>query len=330
MKIPVPVLLTGATGFVGGHLAETLGRQGVSTRLLVRSASRLPFTPGPRCEVVLGDVTDREAVRKAMKGVRTVLHLAGVLRGFSLADYERVNVQGTRLLAEAALEAPTVRRFVFVSSLSAAGPSPFGRGLIESDTPNPVSFYGSTKLAAEKEVARILRRRVSWVILRPGAVYGPREKDIFQYFQMANRGVAFLPGRGTQTVSYVHVDDLVDAILRAAASPRASGKTYFAASDDVDWARLIELIGQALGKRVLTLKIPLPLVKLVAVISEGVGRFRGKAAILNRDKVKEAAQPAWICDAGRLRRELAWKPRWDLAAGIRHAAESYKRAGWLV
>ena len=199
----------------------------------------------------------------------------------------------------------------------------------ESDIPAPISFYGETKLEGEQAVRETLGRKVPWTILRPGAVYGPREKDILQYFQMARRGLAVLPGDGRQNVSYVHVDDLVDACLRAASSSRSVGKTYFVAESAATWLGLLELIGEAVGRHPVSLKIPLPLVKLSAAVSEAVGRLRGKAAILNLDKVKEAAPPAWVCDTTLIRRELLWRPRWALKAGLRQAADSYRKAGWI-
>ncbi len=328
MKIAQPVLLTGATGFVGGHLAEALGRKGIRTRLLVRSVSRLAFKPGKFHEIALGDVTDPLAVRRAMSGAKTVMHLAGVLRGFNYGDYARVNVEGSRILAQEALAARTVGRFIQVASLAGAGPSNLDRPRRESDPAEPVSFYGSTKLAGEEAVKTTLGRKIAWTVLRPGGVYGPREKDIFQYFQMVQKGLAVLPGDGRQRVSYVHVNDLVDAILLAS-GPKAVGKTYFVASEDADWLELVALIERALGKRAVTLKIPLPLVKLSAFLSEMVGRVRGQAAILNLDKVKEAAPKAWTCDTRAIRTGLGWKPHWTLEAGIRQAAESYRAAGWL-
>lgn len=329
VKIKAPVLVTGATGFVGGHLSEALARQGVRTRLLVRSAKRLTFTPGKFHEVVCGDVTDAPTLEKALKGVKTVFHLAGVLRGFDLEDFRRVNAEGTRNVALFARRSGTVRRFVYVSSLSAAGPSVLGHPKKETDRCAPVSFYGETKWEGEQAVRRILGKTVPWTILRPGGVYGPREKDILQYFQMARIGLAFLPGNGRQSVSYVQVEDLVDAILRSAVSSRAVGKTYFVAESDADWLQLLDLIGKAVGRHPLSLKIPLPLVKLSALVSEAVGRFRGKAAILNCDKVKEASQAAWTCDSSKIRLELGWRPRWTLKEGLKQAAESYRLAGWI-
>jgi nucleoside-diphosphate-sugar epimerase len=146
---------------------------------------------------------------------------------------------------------------------------------------------------------------------------------------MVKTGVVLLPGDGTQVASYVHVDDLVQAILKAAFFPQAAGKTYFVASEDADWLRLTALISEALGRRPLTLKIPLPLVKLAAIGWEVVGHLRGQAAILNRDKVKEAAPEAWTCDSSKIKRELSWRPKWLLKDGIKQAAESYLKAGWL-
>jgi len=329
VEIQAPVLVTGATGFVGGHLSEALARKGVRTRLLVRSVKRLPFIPGRLHEVVFGDVTDPVAVQSALQGVKTVFHLAGALRGFEREDYRRVNFEGTQNLVKSARKTRTVKRFVYVSSLSAAGPSALGHPRVETDEVSPVSFYGETKGEGEQAVRKVLGKAVPWTILRPGGVYGPREKDILQYFQMAKKGLAFLPGDGCQKVSYVHVSDLVDAILRSAGSPRSIGQTYFVAESDADWLELLDLIGKAVGRKPLSLKIPLPLVKLSAMVSETIGRLRGQTAILNLDKVKEAEQVAWTCDSTKIRRELGWRPRWTLQEGLKQAADSYREAGWI-
>jgi nucleoside-diphosphate-sugar epimerase len=146
---------------------------------------------------------------------------------------------------------------------------------------------------------------------------------------MARNGLAFLPGNGRQRVSYVHVDDLVDAIQRSSRYTRAVGQTYFVAESDADWLELLDLIGKAVGRQPVSLKIPLPLVKLSAMVSEMIGHLKGHAAILNLDKVKEAEQSSWVCDSAKIRRELGWCPRWTLEAGLKQAAESYRLAGWI-
>src|SRR5271155_5092970 len=148
MKLASPALVTGASGFVGGHLVEALARQNVKVKLLVRSTSKLAFKPTANMELCYGDVTDLESLRGAMKGVQVVYHLAGVLRGSDFLVYRNVNAEGTRKVCQAAAE-NKVRRLVYVSSLSAAGPSTEAGPIDETAFPQPVSFYGQTKLMGE-------------------------------------------------------------------------------------------------------------------------------------------------------------------------------------
>jgi len=193
MKFPSPVLITGASGFVGGHLAQALAEKNVKTKLLVRQTSRLPFAVGPNMELCYGDVTDEESLRKAAQGVKVIFHLAGALRSDDFSYYKKINVEGTRNVCEAAVRVKGLKKMVFISSLSAAGPSEAGRPIDETMTGNPVSYYGKSKLMAE-DIVHSFGKKFPWTILRPGAVYGPREKDIFNYFKMVRQGLVLLPG----------------------------------------------------------------------------------------------------------------------------------------
>ena len=323
------ILLTGASGFVGGHLAEALVRRKQKVKLLVRSSSQLAFPATPLIQLCPGDVTDPESLQKAMVGVETVYHLAGVLRGPNFANYEWVNAQGTRNVCEALAQQKKGKRLVYVSSLSAAGPSEINRPLTEEMPAHPVSFYGQTKFMGE-EIVRSYQKKLKTVILRPAAVYGPREKDILEYFKMVKQGWVFIPGDGAQKVSFVHVFDLVEAILLAGKSPKASGETFFVSDGkSYTFEEFSGVIAGALGKSFHTLHIPISLVKVVAAVADIIGRIRGKAIILSSDKIKEAVVPGWVCDNRKLVRKLGFKPKYDIEKGVRNSVEFYLKAGWI-
>ncbi len=329
MAIASPILITGASGFVGGHLAEALARAGKPVRLLVRDPRRITYPLARTMKVVIGDVTDAPSLKAAVKGVRTVFHLAGVLKGLGYADYERVNVGGTRLLCEAMAQERGIRRLVLVSSLAAAGPSEPGRPRVEKDVPHPLSFYGITKRKGE-EVALAYTRRFDVIILRPGGVYGPRDRDVFEYFKMVRSGLVPVHGDGRQEMSFVHVADLVQALVLAASIPRAAGKIFFISDGrPATWMEFLERVGEAMGKRYALLRVPIPVVGLIATVADGVARFRRKPGILNRDKVKEARCKAWTCDIEAARKILGYKPRFDLASGVADAVAWYRKNEWL-
>jgi nucleoside-diphosphate-sugar epimerase len=326
-----PALVTGASGFVGGHLVETLVRQNVKVKLLVRASSKLAFKPTANMELCYGDVTDLESLRKAMKGVQVVYHLAGVLRGSDFSSYRNVNAEGTRKVCRAAAESK-VKRLVYVSSLSAAGPSTEKGPIAETDFPKPVSFYGQTKLMGE-DIALSYQTHFPVTVLRPGAVYGPRETDIFEYFKMVASGIVVIGGADTQKISFVYVNDLVDAILLAAYSKKAEGKTYFVSDgQSYHWSDITVYIGKALNKSYVTIKLPLGLAKVVASIGDFITSLTGKSVlppIVSSDKMKEAQVPGWACKNDKLRQELGFKPKVGIEAGIQKTVEAYRKAGWL-
>ncbi len=332
MKYSSQALITGASGFVGSHLAEALAHQRVKVRLLVRKTSRLPFTPTPRMELCYGDVTDLESVRKAAKGVKVIYHLAGILRGADFTAYQKVNAEGTRNVCGAAEEEKGFRRLVYVSSLSAAGPSPLGGEINETMSCHPVSFYGQTKRMGE-EIALSCRKKFEVCILRPGAVYGPRETDIFEYFKMVRQGLVVNGGSGAQRVSFVYVSDLVEAILLAGHSPKAKGQIFFVSDGkSLDWNELSAQIGRTLKKSYKTFDVPLGIVRIVASLGDGVARLTGKSflpPIVSTDKLKEAGAPGWVCDNRKIRQQLGFKPMTDIKTGVEKTVQFYLTAGWL-
>ena len=328
MKFTSPALVTGASGFVGSHLVEALARQKVKVKLLVRKTSRLPFKLTPEMELCYGDVTDFESVQKAMKGVKVVYHLAGILRGSNFSKLEQVNAQGTRNVCRAAEQEGGVRRFICVSSLSAAGPSRAKSAMDEKTPCQPACAYGETKLMGE-QIALSFRKKIPMTVLRPGAVYGPRETDIFAYFKMVRQGMVLIPSI-EQKVSFIHVLDLVEAILKAAHSPKAVGQIYFVSDGKgYSWEQISAFIGKSLKKTYFTFKVPMGVVKMVAGLGEAVEKVSGKASMVNLDKIKEAYFPLWVCSNKKIREELGFNPRFEIQRGIEDTVRFYHSAGWL-
>lgn len=332
MKFLSPVLITGASGFVGSHLAEALAREKIKTKLLVRKTSRLPFPITSQMELSYGDVTDLESVRKAVKGVKVVYHLAGILRGADFSVYQKVNAEGTRNVCHALKGEKGFRRLVYVSSLSAAGPSPLGGEIDETMPCHPVSFYGQTKRMGE-EITLSYQKKFEVSILRPGAVYGPRETDIFEYFKMVRQGLVVNGGDGTQRVSFVYVADLVDAILLADRSPKAKGQIFFVSDGkSLNWNELSAHIGRTLKKSYKSFNVPLGIVRIAASLGDGVARVTGKSflpPIVSVDKLKEAGEPGWVCNNEKISKRLGFKPKVDIEKGLRNTVQFYLTAGWL-
>jgi nucleoside-diphosphate-sugar epimerase len=221
-RLRTPVAITGGTGFVGSHLVETLLAAGVTPRVLVRDRAAARWIGGHAVEWFDGDLADRDALRGLVEDAGTVIHLAGVLRAWREDDFLGGNRDGTASLAAAVTEVAPGARLVHVSSQAALGPSPSREGLEPDAALAPISAYGRSKAAAEAEVAAA--REVDWTILRPPAIYGPRDTDVFEFFRLAARGLAARPA-GERFITVAHVADVVRAALAAAVA--ADGERRF-------------------------------------------------------------------------------------------------------
>ena len=319
-------LVTGASGFVGSHLVSALAEEQVPVRCLLRASSSRRWLPEDRCQIAFGALDDPRALREALSGVPLVFHLAGITSALSREEYFRVNLGGTRALVEAMREQAPEALLVFCSSLAAAGPAPGGRPLVETDPPHPIGPYGESKLAAERLVAGSGLRHV---VVRPPAVYGPRDRDILAVFRLAARGVAPRFGPAEQRLSLVHVRDLAQGLLRAARQGAGRGVFYVSDGEAHSWRAVVGAIASALGRRVRPVRIPLLLAATAAHASRLLSRASGKRPLLTPERVRDLAQADWTCDDSRARAELGYRSHVRLGEGMRETAEWYRANGWL-
>ncbi len=324
------VLITGATGFIGSHLAELLHANGHQVRCLIRKTSNLRWIRHLPNEYVEGDLFNPEAMKEAVAGVDRVYHLAGITKARTKEEYYRGNHHATRNLLESVLKhRPDLGRFVHVSSQAAVGPSMPGAPVDEATPFHPITTYGRSKMEAEKECLRVADR-LPVTIVRPPAVYGPRDRDVFEFFNTMSRGLHPLIGFGEKVVSLIHVRDLVGGIVLAGGHPAAVGQTYFISSKvQYNWRQVGELTAGIMGKHVIRLRIPEWGVYAVAAISEAFSAISRRAVLLNMEKAKDLVQDAWTCSIGKAERELGYQEKLTLAEGIRDTVDWYRREGWL-
>ena len=324
------ILVTGGTGFIGSHLVERLVAQGRALRCLVRRAATAGNLPRS-IELAHGDLESGAGLAEALRGVDTVIHLAGVTKARTAADYQRGNAVATANLLRAASHLDGIGRFVHVSSLAAAGPSTAGRPLTEADEPRPVSHYGRSKLAGEEAVRQSpLAERT--VIVRPPVVYGPRDQDVYQVIRTVARGWMAQIGAAPRRFSHVYVGDLVDGLIAVAdrANAGAGGQVFYLAnSAPVSWDEFGNVAARLMGRKVRTLAIPENAAYVLGLCAECWTHLSGKPGILSRDKVLEACCAGWVCDPGRARRELGFCASTSLEEGLRRTLDWYKEAGWL-
>ncbi len=324
------ILLTGASGFVGSHILDSLRRRGLDTALLLRPTSNRRFISPhlPDVEVRPGSIGDPDSLTYAMADITHVIHCAGVTKAVRTTGFYEVNQAGTRNLVSAVNgQVGRVQRFVHISSLAAVGPARRERPAREDDAPQPVSEYGKSKLAGEHEVRN--HCRAEYVILRPPAVYGPRDAEFLRLFRAVKNHLLPKPG-GAQALSMVFVRDLAEAVVTCLTHPAAAGKTYFVAAREVVTARAMakEIAAQM---KVWTLPLPLPVALLwpICLAQELASRLTGRPNVLSLQKFGELRAPGWVCDATRLESDTGCTCRTALKQGIAETLGWYREQGWL-
>ncbi len=336
------VLVTGASGFIGSHLAKRLAAQGEEVTCLVRKRSSVDRLRPLGVNLVFGDVTDQESLAAAISGQQTVYHLAGRTRAMRPEGFFRVNEQGVGNVAGTCAEQPNPPVLVSVSSLAAAGPTPDGGLRTESDPPVQVSDYGRSKRAGER-AAEEFADRVPTTIVRPPIVLGEADAAGLDLFRTISRfGVHPVPGLGRHRYSLIHADDLAELLILSAQrgtrlqGDQAGGSSpsrgyYFAACDEhPTYVDLGRMIAAALGRRrVLILPTPPRVVWGVAAVVELIARLRRQPGFLSFDKAREVRAGSWLCSPQAAADDLGFSITVPLADRLRQTARWYRDAGWL-
>lgn len=325
------VLVTGGSGFLGSHVTEQLKSAGHDVVCLVRASSNTTFLETLGVSLAEGAVDDAPSLDAAVKGVDAVVHCAGLVKAKTREDFDRVHVGGTKSLIEACLaKAPKLRRFVHVSTAAVMGPGAAGEKLTSDSPTNPQTMYAKSKLAGE-EAALAFKNALPITILRPPAIYGPRDNEILQFFQMVRRThLAIRLGDSMKALSMVYGPDVADACIKAIDADVPSGSIYFV--DDgrayafEDMARSIaagygfELLG--------TVKLPAPLIRVAAKFSDAYAKATDKAVMFSTDKLGELFMEHFVVDASSARKDLGWEPKVLFPEGARITAAWYRQHGW--
>lgn len=332
-----PVLITGASGFIGLHLVRQLVERGRHVFCLVRPTSQVKDLLAAGAEVITGDVNDRASISRAIasSGARVVFHLAGLVRAMSPADFMRVNAAGVEAVAAACTDQTVRPVLLLVSSLAAVGPSGAAPKQ-ESDPPLPVSNYGRSKFAGEQAAARYASA-LPITIVRPGVVFGAGDRGMYEVFKsVARSGIHLVHGYGDSRISLVAVTDLVECIVLAAENgerlvPDGSGRgVYFAGAEDLSHVELGIAIAHALEKRApRIIRVPGGLMRVAGFCGDIVSRIRREPGWVSSDKVSELLAGSWTCSSAKARRQLGWSPAAPLADRLRETARWYFDARWL-
>lgn len=324
------VLVTGGNGFIGSHLVEQLLQKGYAVRCLVRRTSDLKWLQGLDVEYVYGDLFDPAVLVNAVRGMEYVYHSAGVTKAKKQEDYYRGNSEGTLNLLQAASSGGSgLRRFVHISSQAAVGPSPSIKPINEEAVAHPLTTYGKSKWEAERRCAEF-HHQFPITIVRPPAVYGPRDKDIFEFFSTMNKGLQPMIGFRDKYVSLIHVADLVRGFILAGENERSAGETYFISSKQVySWKELGEVTRSVLGRSAVRIRVPEVAVFGISAIAEFFSLFSRKPALLNIEKGRDIVQDYWTCDSSKAKAHFGYEETHSIESGIRETIAWYRNQKWL-
>jgi nucleoside-diphosphate-sugar epimerase len=334
------VFITGASGFIGYHLVAAALQAGMEVHAAVRPSSDLNFlkelqkSAEPEALVFVNtDFSSKEALRSLLEkgGYTYIIHAAGVTKAKNAAAYNLVNAEYSLNLAQAAMSSDIpLRRFVLLSSLAAIGPLAYAeeQPITESTLPIPVTDYGRSKLLAEQYLETVSGLPLS--IIRPTAVYGPGEKDLFVLFKTLSKGLDAYIGNGPQRLSFVYVKDLVAATM-AALTESQKEVTVYNISDGNAYDRyaLADRFSEISGRHVFRAHLPMALVKLIAGFLDFVYGFSSTTPVLNKEKLKELTASNWICSIDAARNNLQYRPQYDLRQGLTETLIWYKENKWL-
>lgn len=316
------LFLTGASGFVGHHLAAAFRSAGWDVSALVRTRSSVSALRELGVELVQGDLLAGESFADALAGSDLVIHCAGLIRAVTVEEYRRVNVDGAGVVAATASRVG-MPRFILISSIAARGP-------LGGSDPAPVSHYGTSKREGEKRVFE-KAGGMSVCVIRPPVIYGPRDSGMLSVFKAARFGLFPMYGRGGHRLSIVHVDDLVRAIQLVAARPGdlPSGPFYPEDGTNPSWSELAQAFAAALGKKIRRIPLPPFLFYGLAGLATGWSLLVRRPVLFSLDKVREMSCPDWTASHKDLTRLVGYKPQIPLVRGLGETARWYRRQGWL-
>ena len=326
------ISITGGNGFIGSHLIDKLLARGAEISCLVRRTSNLRWLEGKKVRLIEGDMQSHDALRELVIDADYVYHNAGIVKSKTRDGYFEGNTVATKNILDACKRYSThLSKFIFISSQTAVGPSPDLEHPVDESTPcRPITAYGESKKAAE-EVVLSMKHELPVTIVRPPAVYGPRDTEIFIFFQTIRKGLNPMIGFDDKRVSLIHVHDLVDGIILAGESSRSNAQTYFISSEEYyGWKECGRLAAEKMGKQSpLRIRVPHFVVYAIAAIAQLVSTFQKQAATLNIEKARDITRTYWTCSTAKAMQELGYRQRTSLAQGFENTIQWYFDQGWL-
>ena len=327
----VNVLVTGASGFIGGFICNDLVARGYRVVAAVRPSSDISDLKHEQIEILHWNFSNIEDMAKKLSDyqIQYIIHNTGLTKSHDESEFYKVNAQYLENLVSAiSFSGIVLKKLVFISSLAAYGPADFQPDGIVKNTskPHPVTVYGKSKLRAEQFIAST---DLPYIIIRPTAVYGPKEKDLLTVYRMINQGWELVAGLKPKFLTFIYVKDLVKVIADSLESAQIQ-KTYFISDGKMYEANHYnKLIKNFLGNKTIKVVLPYFIVGIVAHISGFFSRFTGKYPPLNPEKMNEIRAQSWNCDISDAVRDLDFNPAYSLEVGLKETLDWCRDAGWL-
>ncbi|MGD8539852.1 MAG: NAD-dependent epimerase/dehydratase family protein [Candidatus Aminicenantes bacterium] len=323
--MPITALVTGATGFIGSHLVEALVAQNRKVTCLVRPKSQTGSLENLPVHIIRGSVEDKDFLSEAVGGQDYIFHLAARIRSARREVYDRANVTFTQNIAQACLQKnPDLKRFMYVSSIAAAGPSAPGEIQDETWTPAPTSEYGRTKLKGEEAITKIWER-VNATIIRPPNVYGPRQQETELLIKLIEKRIVPVLKHNQKTTTIIYVKDLIRGMLEALESPKTNRQVYYLTDEAPhSWKEVILTI----KKHVLGTSLYIPLheniIYSAAWLTDILKSLHLVRSYFGRRAWKAMVETSWLFSSRKATRDFTFKPEYSLDQGIRETVAYYK------
>jgi nucleoside-diphosphate-sugar epimerase len=322
--------VTGGTGFIGSHTVEQLLAEGFHVRCLIRPhQTNLRWLQDLPVDLVRGDLSNSASILKCIEDAEYIIHIAGITKAKRKSEFFAGNVTTTNNLLSAAYQSKHLKKFCFISSLTAAGPSSTGIPLNENAICNPITAYGKSKLEAER-LCKNYSEKLPIVIIRPPAVFGPRDTDILEMFKWVSHGLKPVLGSSAKTLSLAYAPDLAKGIIRATMDERTAGETYNIADPAIfTFSSLIDYLATFVHKKTIQIRLPKGLVYSMAGIAQFAAFMGKRPAVLNIEKARDLLQTHWVCDPRKIQEHIGFQTSTSIYDGMIKTFTWYKEKGWL-
>lgn len=323
------ILITGASGFLGYHLVQSALEMGLDVSAGIRNSSNIKHLKAFPVKYVYPNFDNINSLENELDKQQYdyIIHAAGITKAKNEEDFNKVNARYTYNIAKAAAKMGALKKIIFISSLAAVGPlGSMDEIISEQTTPQPVTIYGKSKLLAEQQ---LIAMDLPWLILRPTAIYGPREKDIFILLRMIRNGLEPYIGKTPQQLSFIHVGDVADTTINALFSRQEKNIYHLADGNSYNRYELAGITKSVLKKRTVKLHLPIGFVRSLAGVLEKSYDVFNKVPALNKDKIQELTALNWNCSIHKATHELGFNPSYTLQEGLTQTLQWYKKHKWL-